>query len=102
MKSQALTLLACWVVAEPSLAVANKLHQQDLTNRILEDLVNRAHEYLPGPAAGAAVQVPVSLLCNCLLSLPSGCVSVAYCLPVGGFCLPSDCFGSARWQFTTS
>jgi len=59
MKSQALTLLASWVVAEPSLAVANKLHQQDLPNRILEDLVNRAHEYLPGPAAGAAVQVPV-------------------------------------------
>ncbi|KAL0044481.1 hypothetical protein WJX82_009054 [Trebouxia sp. C0006] len=57
MKSQALTLLASWVVAEPSLAVANKLHQQDLPNRILEDLVNRAHEYLPGPAAGAAVQV---------------------------------------------
>ena len=59
IKSQALTLLASWVVAEPSLAVANKLHQQDLPNRILEDLVNRAHEYLPGPAAGAAVQVPV-------------------------------------------
>ncbi|DBA92469.1 TPA: hypothetical protein ACH3X1_002702 [Trebouxia sp. C0004] len=57
MKSQALTLLASWVVAEPSLAVANKLHQQDLPNRILEDLVTRAHEYLPGPAAGAAVQV---------------------------------------------
>lgn len=57
MKSQALTLLASWVVAEPSLAVANKLHEQDLPNRILEDLVTRAHVYLPGPAAGATVQV---------------------------------------------
>ena len=57
LKAQALTLLASWVVAEPSLAVANKLHQQDLPNRILEDLVNRAHHFLPGPHAGMAVQV---------------------------------------------
>ncbi len=57
MKSQALTLLASWVVTDPSLAVANKLHQQDLPNRILEDLVNRAHNFLLGPHAGVAVQV---------------------------------------------
>ena len=60
MKSQALTLLASWVVADPSLAVANKLHQQDLPNRILEDLVNRAHQFLPGVHAGNAVQVCVT------------------------------------------
>lgn len=70
MKSQALTLLASWVVAEPSLAVANKLHEQDLPNRILEDLVTRAHVYLPGPAAGATVQVLSALP----LALPSGCL----------------------------
>lgn len=57
MKAQALTLLASWVVADPTLAVANRLHQQDLPNRILEDLVNRAHQFLPGPHAGMAVQV---------------------------------------------
>ena len=73
MKSQALTLLASWVVAEPSLAVANKLHEQDLPNRILEDLVTRAHVYLPGPAAGATVQVLSALP----LALPSGCLLAA-------------------------
>lgn len=57
VKSQALTLLASWAVADPSLAVANRLHQQDLSNRILEDLINRAHLYLPGPHAGMAVHV---------------------------------------------
>ena len=57
LKAQALTLLASWVVADPTLAVANRLHQQDLPNRILEDLVNRAHQFLPGPHAGMAVQV---------------------------------------------
>ncbi|KAL3148728.1 hypothetical protein ABBQ38_014140 [Trebouxia sp. C0009 RCD-2024] len=57
LKAQALTLLASWVVADPSLAVGNQLHQQDLPNRILEDLVNRAHHFLPGPHAGMAVQV---------------------------------------------
>ena len=62
LKAQALTLLASWVVAEPSLAVANKLHQQDLPNRILEDLVNRAHHFLPGPHAGMAVQVHAKVL----------------------------------------
>ena len=76
MKSQALTLLASWVVAEPSLAVANKLHQQDLPNRILEDLVTRAHVYLPGPAAGATVQV--LLHCPFALLLAAFC---AACLP---------------------
>ena len=101
MKSQALTLLASWVVAEPSLAVANKLHQQDLPNRILEDLVNRAHEYLPGPAAGAAVQVPAPLHCYCLLNFLI-CLLAARLLPIvcllRGFCLPSDCIGSASGQ----
>ncbi len=86
MKSQALTLLASWVVAEPSLAVANKLHQQDLPNRILEDLVNRAHEYLPGPAAGAAVQVPLhcKYLRVCLLA---ACLLPIVCLLRGCVCL---------------
>ena len=57
MKAQALTLLATWVVADTSHAVAGRIRQQDLPARILEDLVNRAHHFLPGPHGQMAVQV---------------------------------------------
>lgn len=57
MKAQALTLLATWVVADPSHSVAGRIRQQELPARILEDLVNRAHVFLPGPHGQMAVQV---------------------------------------------
>lgn len=63
MKAQALTLLATWVVADSSHSVAGRIRQQDLPARILEDLVNRAHHFLPGPHGQMAVQV--SLLHAC-------------------------------------
>ena len=57
MKAQALTLLATWVVADSSLGVAGRIQKQELPARILEDLVNRAHHFLPGPHGQMAVQV---------------------------------------------
>lgn len=68
MKAQALTLLATWVVADSSHVVAGRIRQQDLPSRILEDLVNRAHQFLPGPHGQMAVQVslpyPTSVHCS--------------------------------------
>lgn len=73
MKAQALTLLATWVVADSSHSVAGRIRKQELPARILEDLVNRAHVFLPGPHGQMAVQVSVMLpMCS------NGCANNCY------------------------
>ena len=88
LRTLALTLLSWWVTADTSFTIAQRVYQQELPARILEELVTRAHTYIRHLQKGQSVlHCKMAIWLQDLPKQPDSCVveqlaAHVFCMPI--------------------